>query len=72
VSFGDFQSLEGFETVTQLEESGYWIQAEIPLNFVQLLGFSVQINDSNERAEIRNMEGWHASEGILKLELSED
>jgi endo-1,4-beta-xylanase len=55
VTLGSNGEREGFESAVKLTEEGYLVEARIPLTTTaekgKVMGFDVQINDSNERGE---------------------
>ncbi|WP_349669111.1 endo-1,4-beta-xylanase, partial [Lacrimispora sp.] len=55
VTFGSNGKREGFQSSVKVTEDGYLVEAKIPLTTTaekgKVMGFDVQINDSNERGE---------------------
>ena len=55
VTFGSNGKREGFQSSVKVTEEGYLVEARIPLTTTaekgKVMGFDVQINDSNERGE---------------------
>ena len=55
VTFGSNGTKEGFESAVKVTEEGYLVEAKIPLTSEackgKIMGFDIQINDSNERGE---------------------
>lgn len=55
VTFGSNGKREGFQSSVKVTEEGYLVEAKIPLTTTaekgKVMGFDVQINDSNERGE---------------------
>jgi len=55
VTFGSNGKRDGFESSVKVTEEGYLVEARIPLTTTaekgKVMGFDVQINDSNERGE---------------------
>ncbi len=55
VTFGSNGKREGFQSSVKVTEDGYLVEAKIPLTITaekgKVMGFDVQINDSNERGE---------------------
>ena len=65
VSFNGKDTINGFASFTTATETGYQVQAKIPLKQAQTIGFDMQVNDANEHGVRQSVATWNDFTGAL-------
>jgi len=69
VSFNGKDAIKGFKSFATITEKGYQIQAKIPFKKIllanQVIGFDMQVNDSNEYGVRQSVATWNDITGTL-------
>ena len=65
VSFNGKDAMNGFESFATVTETGYQVQAKIPLKQVGAIGFDMQVNDANEHGVRQSVATWNDFTGAL-------
>jgi endo-1,4-beta-xylanase len=65
VSFNGKDEIKEFESLAVINEGGYQVQVKIPLTTKQIIGFDLQVNDSNEHGVRQSIATWNDLTGAL-------